>query len=494
MTTKFKAIIAAAVIGSVGFSASAETFYVNETAKVGTSVEAWNGGGNYSCEVTPLGGEKVKMVERYHGNGDLLVAGYTPLYQELTDLTNGTYKVTLYATAYHAWGVLGGEGLGDGVEDATANRVFAKAGEAEAKYVDIISKGGTSYTEAPSYVIDNVEVTDGKLTLGVEVVAKKANWYTIQIASLERVASEEEVAAAEKVAYEAALAELTTVKEEALALCESCYDADAEYIEAYKAIINADVPETSIEVKALISTIKNASEKEDIIASHAYADGNKDAVDYTSSIKNPIANEETNDWVLAQSDGGASIGIRNDQCPTLEGISNYFDGGNWGGTDWTVSFQQKVSVEAGKYRLSALARSSSDLRWLRLVVAPATDEAVANGETCEYPHADFPRLGDAGGYFERGWNIRSVDFEVGEEGAFTIAMQANSQKGQQWMSFTGFHLIKVDKDSTTGVEEITVEENAPVEYFNLQGVRVANPENGIFIKRAGDKVTKVIVK
>lgn len=34
-------------------------------------------------------------------------------------------------------------------------------------------------------------------------------------------------------------------------------------------------------------------------------------------------------------------------------------------------------------------------------------------------------------------------------------------------------------------------DNAPVEYFNLQGVRVANPENGIFIRRQGSKVTKV---
>ena len=33
--------------------------------------------------------------------------------------------------------------------------------------------------------------------------------------------------------------------------------------------------------------------------------------------------------------------------------------------------------------------------------------------------------------------------------------------------------------------------DAPVEYFNLQGVRVANPANGLFIKVQGDKATKV---
>lgn len=37
-------------------------------------------------------------------------------------------------------------------------------------------------------------------------------------------------------------------------------------------------------------------------------------------------------------------------------------------------------------------------------------------------------------------------------------------------------------------------ENAPVEYFNLQGVRVANPENGLFIVRQGDKVSKQMIR
>lgn len=49
------------------------------------------------------------------------------------------------------------------------------------------------------------------------------------------------------------------------------------------------------------------------------------------------------------------------------------------------------------------------------------------------------------------------------------------------------------KLGSDGIEGIEIEENnAPVEYFNLQGVRVANPENGLYIMRQGDKVTKVI--
>lgn len=46
-----------------------------------------------------------------------------------------------------------------------------------------------------------------------------------------------------------------------------------------------------------------------------------------------------------------------------------------------------------------------------------------------------------------------------------------------------------------GVADIVVEDdsNAPVEYYNLQGIRVANPENGLYIRRQGNKTTKVIL-
>lgn len=47
---------------------------------------------------------------------------------------------------------------------------------------------------------------------------------------------------------------------------------------------------------------------------------------------------------------------------------------------------------------------------------------------------------------------------------------------------------------TSGVGTIETDENAPVEYFNLQGMRVENPSNGIFIRRQGSKATKVAVK
>lgn len=45
-----------------------------------------------------------------------------------------------------------------------------------------------------------------------------------------------------------------------------------------------------------------------------------------------------------------------------------------------------------------------------------------------------------------------------------------------------------------GIDSVIAEENAAPVYYNLQGVKVANPENGIYVVRQGNKVSKVLVK
>jgi|GEM_PF-5349820 len=58
-------------------------------------------------------------------------------------------------------------------------------------------------------------------------------------------------------------------------------------------------------------------------------------------------------------------------------------------------------------------------------------------------------------------------------------------------------VFDIDLLTPAGVEGVVADAdlNAPVEYFNLQGVRVANPEAGqLVIKRQGSTVTKLIVR
>ena len=46
---------------------------------------------------------------------------------------------------------------------------------------------------------------------------------------------------------------------------------------------------------------------------------------------------------------------------------------------------------------------------------------------------------------------------------------------------------------TTGIDSVNSEVEAPAEYYNLQGVKVTNPAKGLYIKKQGDKATKVIL-
>ena len=47
--------------------------------------------------------------------------------------------------------------------------------------------------------------------------------------------------------------------------------------------------------------------------------------------------------------------------------------------------------------------------------------------------------------------------------------------------------------AVSGIENIEADVNTPVEYFNLQGVKVANPSNGLYIRRQGGKTSKVLM-
>ena len=45
----------------------------------------------------------------------------------------------------------------------------------------------------------------------------------------------------------------------------------------------------------------------------------------------------------------------------------------------------------------------------------------------------------------------------------------------------------------SGVEGIAVEADSEVIYYNLQGVQVAEPSNGVFIRRQGSNVSKLFI-
>ncbi|MBQ7854772.1 MAG: SusF/SusE family outer membrane protein [Muribaculaceae bacterium] len=72
--------------------------------------------------------------------------------------------------------------------------------------------------------------------------------------------------------------------------------------------------------------------------------------------------------------------------------------------------------------------------------------------------------------------------------------KANVEKGKTYTVTIDLNNNTITIKEASGVEGIETEENAPAVYYNLQGVKVANPENGVYIKVQGNKASKVLVK
>jgi hypothetical protein len=86
--------------------------------------------------------------------------------------------------------------------------------------------------------------------------------------------------------------------------------------------------------------------------------------------------------------------------------------------------------------------------------------------------------------FRNNYKLASV-----EAGTYDVEAVVNVYNGTVQL-----YTISYTDVTTTSVFDAAVDNAAGVEYFNLQGVRVANPENGLFIRRQGNKVSKVLVR
>lgn len=118
---------------------------------------------------------------------------------------------------------------------------------------------------------------------------------------------------------------------------------------------------------------------------------------------------------------------------------------------------------------------------------------VENGEDVkEYPAAK-EEWADKADYSWKTSVISLADAKIDANTKLTIR---NTDAAWAMTSAHRFFLdnIKIYSADGSGVAAVEADENAPVEYYNLQGVRVANPENGLYIVKQGSKVSKRVIK
>lgn len=95
----------------------------------------------------------------------------------------------------------------------------------------------------------------------------------------------------------------------------------------------------------------------------------------------------------------------------------------------------------------------------------------------------------------KGWDFSTetddINAYAGKKVQFVFTYGSSEDDGSDTWEIKNFY-VKGDKES--GVENVEIDANAPAEYFNLQGVRVENPANGLYIVRQGNKVTKQVIR
>ena len=155
-------------------------------------------------------------------------------------------------------------------------------------------------------------------------------------------------------------------------------------------------------------------------------------------------------------DGTTGIKVSFDWCPMKQGS------GQW---DTTILV---IVVKNGEEELQF----------------PVMPLEIAEGGDFKWYHTEVP-LTDATLTKDTRLSIRNLDPQW--------PAQASKEDGNMVYRYF-LDNVKVFSGEESAVAEIAVDENAPVEYFNLQGVRVNNPENGLYIVKQGNKVEKRIIR
>jgi len=288
---------------------------------------------------------------------------------------------------------------------------------------------------------------------------------TALAAAIETYSTVEETVDAYKTAI-SALTAATTTFTGAKADYDALVAAKAANAERSYAYADADkkaAAEASLTVEA--TSAADAKEKATAIwtafrkyaDSHALAEGVEGAINMTDHIVNPNAAEAIAEpWTVVKGEGsGGSLNILDGE-PLTDGEGNtykYFDGGDWGANAWDVALKQTINLPAGKYMITASGRASADVQ-LSLLVG---EEKTA-----------IPAIGATGGLFGRGWDDASKEFELDKASEVVIGVQGVTSVIHNWMSFTRFRLVCLEK-----VEVPAVVLNAPT--FNAEEGTQAEP-------------------
>lgn len=153
--------------------------------------------------------------------------------------------------------------------------------------------------------------------------------------------------------------------------------------------------------------------------------------------------------------------------------------------------QQVADAPAGTYEVEYQV-SNQSLTPMEIMFNTTVAEPIA-GKGQDYWY------GDAASDFNNYDNLKKAVFTVGDDGKLAITMTKHtSADTQNRFAFKSFILKYHGTNSSLGgvesIEADAFDADAPAEYYNLQGIRVAEPTTGLYIVRQGSKVSKQLIR
>lgn len=221
---------------------------------------------------------------------------------------------------------------------------------------------------------------------------------------------------------------------------------------------------------------------------------------YTLTVTEPVVTETGIPYEESFNAGIGSFTI--DNVELSEGLSYVWS--------WDKSY--KCMKASGYYKKSYAAESWLVSPTINLVGAKTADlsfeQIISNhfkdtqdenatlwvkpeGGDWEWIEIGYPEFPEGKNFTEWGKEEISLAKYIGKKIKIGFKYISTSEIAGTWE----IRNFSVTGDAESAIESIeAAEADAPVEFYNLQGIRVSGDEPGLYIRRQGDKVTKVLVK
>lgn len=280
----------------------------------------------------------------------------------------------------------------------------------------------TAVTETYPKTVVEVDETQGKFETATAALKEATTTFKSSKAAYDKFAAAKAAAADNKVDYPY---------------------ASADKLAAYQANLTdaTTATEASTKADAIVTSYRT------YVESNALAEGVEGATDLTSKIKQ----DAIADWTAEITGSNAKFVLKNadgnddDTYTAADGTKgkNLIDSGDlWGASSWTAKMTQTITLNAGKYVLTAAARGSNDLSTFKLLV---DDKSVDLGHT-------GGAVGN--GVFDCGFNDYYVEFEVTDySNEVTIGFEAATKAEHNWCTVARFRLAQIEDKVEWATEE-----------------------------------------